>query len=133
MTIKFNQDMSVLEFENGSEAFVAMSDIEGTVHVGFAWKKGKSPTNAFEELASFIWKEYYPNRNFNKFVWYDFHRPISANGKNTDDNTAFNILPVVIETSPEWGTAISFCNLPTEFRDRVRQSLIFPAREQGII
>ncbi|WP_075657585.1 hypothetical protein [Pseudochrobactrum sp. B5] len=54
MGIKFNQNMSVIEFENGSEAFVAMSEIDGVVHVGFAWKKGKSPTNAFEDLAVLV-------------------------------------------------------------------------------
>lgn len=163
MGIKFNQDMSVIEFENGSEAFVAMSDIDGTVHVGFAWKKGKSPTNAFENLALFIWNERYPTRSFSEFVWYDFQRSFTGSGNNTDDNTAFNILSVVLEghvlrerffgllpdaeldqssretdrkvigTSPNWDRGLSFNSLPTRFQDVVRQNLIAPAREKGFI
>lgn len=163
MGMKFNQDTSVIEFGDNAAAFVAMSDINGIVHVGFAWKKGKSPTNAFEDLASFVWNERYPTRPFNEFVWYDFHRPVTGGGKNTDDNTAFNIQPVVLEghvlrerflgllpdaeidqtsretdqkvikNSPNWGREVSFNSLPTRFQDVVRQNLIVPAREQGVI
>lgn len=47
MGMKFNQDTSVIEFGDNAAAFVAMSDINGIVHVGFAWKKRQKPYECF--------------------------------------------------------------------------------------
>ena len=153
----------VIEFNGGSEAYVATCEVDGLIHVGFALKEGQSPTNAFERLAEFVWDECFGNRVLSDFRWFDLQRHYFDGDSFGDNDDAFVILPVrlkgtvsrkrlggilpdinvsdaprcndakSIDGPPIWGHRIAYSSLPIGFKDVVRRNIIVPARELGLV